>query len=197
MAYAKESGGDFLQWLVAGLFLFIPALTTAVNLVNWIVARSVPPRVLPKLNFEAGIPADAKTMVVVPALLSTAAEVQSLLQQLELHYLRNQDAQLFFALLTDLPDALQPQKTDEHPLVQQATAGVRALNAKYHRAGPSPFYLFHRDAKWNPREERWMGWERKRGKLHQLNLLLRGDGETAFSVQTGDLAILRAIRFGF
>ena len=26
----------------------------------------------------------------------------------------------------------------------------------------------------------WMGWERKRGKLHELNLLLRGDTDTTF-----------------
>ncbi len=63
------------------------------------------------------------------------------------------------------------------------------------RETPGPFYLFHRDPKWNPHEERWMGWERKRGKLHQLNLLLRGGAETAFGVQTGNPAALREIKY--
>ncbi len=128
-------------------------------------------------------------------MLTSAAEVESLVQQLELHYLRNQDPHLYFALLTDLPDASQLRTSGEHPLVEQAESGIRRLNDKYHRETPSPFYLFHRDPKWNPREERWMGWERKRGKLHELNLLLRGNGDTAFSVQTGDLKVLREIKY--
>ena len=146
------------------------------------------------MDFEDGIPAECKTLVVVPSLLTSAAEVKSLLQQLELHFLRNQDPHLYFALLTDLPTPGSRRSGDD-PLVEQARSGIRALNEKYRRETPGPFYLFHRDPKWNPREERWMGWERKRGKLHQLNLLLRGGAETAFSVQTGDLEVLREIKY--
>ena len=123
---------------------------------------------------------------------NSAAEVKSLLKQVELHFLRSQDAHLYFALLTDLLDTPQQRESGADPLVAQVTTGIRALNEKYHRTTSGPFYLFHRDPKWNPREERWMGWERKRGKLHELNRLLRGGAETAFSVQTGDLDMLRA-----
>jgi len=159
------------------------------------ITLAVPPRVLPKMDFEEGIPAECKTLVVIPSLLSSAAGVKSLLEELELHFLRNQDPHLSFALLTDLPDALLPRRSDGDPLVEQAASGVRALNEKYHRETSNPFYLLHRDPMWNPREERWMGWERKRGKLHQLNLLLRGVAKTAFSVQPGDLAVLREIKY--
>ena len=195
MGYARDAGATFLQLIAAGLLLLIPALTVSVSLVNWIVTLAVPPRVLPKMDFEDGIPAECKTLVVVPSLLTSAAEVKSLLQQLELHFLRNQDPHLYFALLTDLPDAPQQHMPEGDALVEQAASGIRALNEKYRRETPSPFYLLHRDPKWNPREEQWMGWERKRGKLHQLNLLLRGSGETAFSVQTGDLEVLREIKY--
>ena len=167
----------------------------SISLINWIVTLAVPPRVLPKLDFEDGIPAECKTLVVVPSLLSSAAEVRSLIEELELHFLRNQDPHLYFALLTDLADAPRQHMLKDDPLVEQAVSGIRALNEKYHRETSSPFYLLHRDPKWNPREEQWMGWERKRGKLHQLNLLLRGSGETAFSVQTGDLNVLREIKY--
>ncbi len=167
----ESTGATLGQWIGAGLLLLIPALTVSVSLVNWIVTLVIPPRVLPKMDFEDGIPAEYRTLVVVPSLLTSAAEVKSLLQQLELHFLRNQDPHLYFALLTDLPDTPQPRTSGEHPLVEQAESGIRALNEKYHRETSGPFYLFHRDPKWNPREERWMGWERKRGKLHQLNLL--------------------------
>jgi cyclic beta-1,2-glucan synthetase len=193
--YAMSTGATLGQWIGAGLLLLIPAVTVSVSLVNWIVTRTVPPRVLPKMNFADGIPAEYRTMVVVPAMLTSAAEVEALVHQLEMHYLRNQDPHLYFALLTDLPDASQLRISGEHPLVEQAESGIRRLNEKHHRETPSPFYLFHRDPKWNPREERWMGWERKRGKLHELNLLLRGNGDTAFSVQTGDLQVLREIKY--
>ncbi len=193
--YARVAGATFLQLLGACLLLLIPGLTVSVSLINWIVTLAVPPRVLPKMGFEDGIPAECKTLVVVPSLLTSAAEAKSLLQQLELHFLRNQGPHLYFALLTDLADAPRQLMLEGDVLVEQVTSGIRALNEKYHRETSSPFYLFHRDPKWNPREERWMGWERKRGKLHQLNLLLRGRGETAFSVQTGDLEVLREIKY--
>jgi cyclic beta-1,2-glucan synthetase len=193
--YAMSTGATLGQWIGAGLLLLIPAVTVSVSLVNWIVTRTVPPRILPKMNFTDGIPAEYRTIVVVPAMLTSAAEVESLVQQLELHYLRNQDPHLYFALLTDLPDASQLRTSGEHPLVEQAESGIRRLNEKYHRETSSPFYLFHRDPKWNPREEQWMGWERKRGKLHELNHLLRGNGETAFSVQTGNVQVLHEIKY--
>ncbi len=195
MGYARDTGATFLQLIAAGLLLLIPGLTVSVSLVNWTVTLAVPPRVLPKMDFEDGIPAECKTMVVVPSLLTSAAEVKSLLQQLELHFLRNPDPHLYFALLTDLADAPRQHMPEGDVLVEQAASGIRALNEKYHRETPCPFYLFHRDSRWNPREERWMGWERKRGKLHQLNLLLRSGGGAAFSVQVGDPEVLREIKY--
>ena len=189
------AGATLLQGLAVGLLLLIPALTVSVSLINWLITLVIPPRVLPKMDFEDSIPADCKTLVVIPSLLSNAAEVKSLLKQVELHFLRSQDAHLYFALLTDLLDTPQQRESGADPLVAQVTAGIRALNEKHHRATSGPFYLFHRDPRWNPREERWMGWERKRGKLHELNLLLRGGAETAFSVQTGDLDVLRELKY--
>src|SRR5512140_1533502 len=193
LSYALRAGGTLLQTVVAVLLLLVPALSASVSLINWLVTLLVPPRVLPKMDFEEGIPEDCQTLVVVPSLLTSESEVRSLLRQLELHYLRNQDPHLQFALLTDLPDSPGQHAPEGERLVEQAASGILALNEKYPRLTPGPFYLFHRDSKWNPSEERWMGWERKRGKLHQLNLLLRGRAEAAFSVQTGDPDALREI----
>ncbi|MGC9396239.1 MAG: GH36-type glycosyl hydrolase domain-containing protein [Anaerolineae bacterium] len=195
LCYAQAAGATRLQVLAVGLLLLIPALTVAVSLVNWLITLVMPPHVLPKMDFEDEIPADYKTLVVIPSLLSNAAEVRALLKQVELHFLRSQDPHLYFALLTDLPDTRQEPDSGTDPLAAQVAAGIRALNEKYRRATSGPFYLFHRDSRWNPREERWMGWERKRGKLHELNLLLRGGAETAFSVQTGDLSVLTEIKY--
>ncbi len=194
-SYARHAGATLAQLLGACVLLLIPGLTASVSLINWLVTLLIPPRVLPKMEFKDGIPEGCKTLVVVPSLLTNAAEVKSLLQQLEMHFVRNQDPNLHFALLTDLADSPREHGPEGDSLVDQAAAGIQALNEKYARETPGPFYLFHRDPKWNPHEERWMGWERKRGKLHQLNLLLRGGAETAFSVQTGNPAALREIKY--
>ena len=106
IGYARDAGATSpSQLIVAGLVLLIPALTVSVSLINWFVTRVFPPRVLPKMDFEDGIPAECKTIVVIPSLLTGADEVISLLRQLEQHFLSNQDPHLYFGLLTDLADA--------------------------------------------------------------------------------------------
>ncbi|MGE5073673.1 MAG: GH36-type glycosyl hydrolase domain-containing protein, partial [Anaerolineae bacterium] len=195
ISYATHAGGHLLQAWGTALLLVIPALTASVSIVNWAVTLIVPPRILPKMDFRDGIPPECKTLVVIPSLLTDAAEVRSLLRQLELHFVRNPDPNLHFALLTDLTDSPRKHGPEASRLVEQAATGILALNEKYPRTTSGPFYLFHRDPKWNPQEERWMGWERKRGKLHQLNLLLRGGAASAFSVQTGNPEVLQDIRY--
>ena len=131
--YARDADTNFPQWVGAELLLLIPALTVSVSLIDWIVSLTIPPRVLPKMDFENGIPAECQTLVVIPSLLTSATEVKSLLKELELHFLRSQDAHLYFALLTDLPDTPQPRRSSADTWVELAATGIRALNEKYHR----------------------------------------------------------------
>ena len=195
MSYTRNAGAALTQWIGASVLLLVAAVTVSVSLVNWIITLTVPTRILPKMDFSDGIPPECRTMVVIPSLLTSAIEVDSLLRQLELHFLRNQDSHLYFALLTDLPDAPQPRRPGSEALVERAKSGIQALNERYLRQTANPFFIFHRDAMWNPREERWMGWERKRGKLHQLNLILRGGAEAGFRMQMGDLEVLPGIKY--
>lgn len=193
IVYALRNGTGW-QAATAVFFTLIPAISIAVTLINWLVTHLVSPRVLPKLDFlQNGVPAECRTMVVIPTLLTHSAEVDSLLKQLEMHYLRNPDPHLSFALLTDFADTA----TDASPapnslLLSQTQTGIEALNQRY--AG-QPFYLFHRHSQWNPRENAWMGWERKRGKLHEFNQLLRGHSQTSYTVQVGNLDILPQIQY--
>jgi cyclic beta-1,2-glucan synthetase len=183
------------KMIVVALLTFIPATTIAISLVNWLVSYLVRPRLLPKLDLSDGVPASCQTMVVIPALLSRADEVNSLLRQLEQHYLRNSDPHIRFALLTDFTDSTEKQTAVDDKLLKQAKAGIRALNARYNK---KPFYLFHRERLWNPQEEVWMGWERKRGKLEEFNRLLRQQddtSDTSYVVQMGDLTVLTQIRY--
>ena len=194
--YLNHAGASPLAMLTTTLFVFIPLLTVAVTQASWLMTLLVKPRVLPKLDFAAGVPASCRTMVVMPTLLNDAAEVDALLQQIELHYLRNQDPHITFALLTDFCDALQQQMLQDEPLFFQVSQGIQRLNQRYGQpTDRGPFYLFHRERLWNAEEGFWMGWERKRGKLEEFNQLLLGENSTTYTTQIGHLAILPQIRY--
>ncbi|MEO8397880.1 MAG: hypothetical protein ABI700_33110, partial [Chloroflexota bacterium] len=187
--YVVSTNDSLIHILGVALLTFLPATAIASTFVNWAVTNNIAPRLLPRLDFQDGIPTEYQTMVVIPTLLTDAAEIDSLLQQVEQHYLRNADDNLFFALLTDYADALNQHMPEDEDLIHRSQAGISALNAKY-RLGAPPFYLFHRERRWNSAQGSWMGWERKRGKLVEFNHLLRGDGTTSYTVQFGDLSIL-------
>jgi cyclic beta-1,2-glucan synthetase len=194
--YAMRSGGSLLHALGIVLIGLVPATDVASQSISWIITHTVQPRRLPSMDFDDGIPSDCRTIVVIPSMLTNQDEVESLLRQLELHYLGNGDRQLSFALLTDFADAPKEHMPDDDALIERTIAGIRALNDKYGKRGHSPFYLLHRERQWNPSEGYWMGWERKRGKLADFDRLLLGDeAEIHFTVQEGDLDALQGMRF--
>jgi cyclic beta-1,2-glucan synthetase len=193
LSYTLLSNGSPAQLVLTGLLGCGLALDVSINLVHWIITHQIPPRALPRMDYSEGIPADYRTMIVIPTLLVSDSELNSLLQELELHFLRNPDPQLTFALLTDFTDAPAQRMPDDEKLLSQAMAGIESLNHKYE--GASPFYLFHRERVWNPSEGVWMGWERKRGKLVEFNRLVLNTAPTSYTTQAGDLTILHAIKY--
>jgi len=195
LAFLVASQATFLQRLGAVLLALIPAVNLAVTLAIWLVTHFVPPRVLPRMDFSRAIPPDCTTLVTIPALISSPEELDSLLQQIEIHYLRNQDNNLLFGLLTDFNDADSQHLDGDDELLQAAGAGIEALNRKYGRGSQHPFYLFHRERRWNEKERIWMGWERKRGKLQELNRLILGRQDTSFTRLVGNLSRLADVRY--
>jgi len=169
----------------AALIALIPLLSVSSGTVNLIASLMVPPRRLPKLDYASGIPADRRAIVVVPMLLSSAQDIAENLANLEQNYLGNADPQLCFALLSDFTDAANADTPQDKPLLDQAIDGIEQLNRRYQEDGNEPFALFHRRRLWNKNAQRWMGWERKRGKLEEFNDLLRGATDTSFVVQHG------------
>ena len=193
LAYAILSGGTWWQLLITGVLGFGLALEVAVNLTHWVITHNIPPRSLPRLDLSKGIPKNCRTMVVIPTLLSDAKELDSLIRELELHYLRNPDPHLKFALLSDYVDAPSKSMPEDEPLLARAKREIGNLNNKYKLI--RPFYLFHRERAWNPMEGVWMGWERKRGKLVELNRMILGTGSTSYATRVGELGILHKIRY--
>ncbi len=177
--------GAGLHWAAAlALLVLLPASDVAVALVNCLVCRLLPPAVLARLDFRAGVPEDCRTIVVIPTLLSRPEAVAGLVERLELHYLANPDPNLSFALLTDFTDSPTEHAADDDACIQAALAHVRALNQRYAAGGPERFFLFHRRRLYNRVAGCWMGWERKRGKLHEFNRLLRGATDTSFTIRS-------------
>jgi cyclic beta-1,2-glucan synthetase len=185
---------DWQYWLMA-IPLVISTSAMAVSLVNLLATHLLPPHILPRLDFSHGIPASHRTMVVVPTLIRQPQDIDDLLEALEIRYLGNRDPNLFFALLTDFYDAPDQFQPGDNVLIAHARAAILALNDTYRDDRPCIFYLFHRPRLWNPVEQIWMGYERKRGKLEQFNALLRGEAQTAFSDVVGDVSILSSIQY--
>jgi cyclic beta-1,2-glucan synthetase len=197
LRYALLTDSSLLQLISVFLIVLIPAISVATGLINWMVSRIVPPATQPKMDFRDGIPEEFKSMVVIPALLTSDEEVQSLVDQLEQHYLRNKDQNLSFTVLADFVDSDEENSPEDALLTERAVALVNALNNRYRvDNNRNPFYFFLRKRQWNPAEEKWMGYERKRGKLSEFNrLLLNLNADTSYIVKLGDLQFLLAVRY--
>ncbi len=179
---ARSAGaGPWGLGLLAILGL-VPASEIAVSLVHRLVAVLLPPRRLPKLELAQGVPPELRTLVAVPSLLTGIANLEEQLERLEVHYLANPEGHLHFALLTDWADAACERLPGDEALVAALSEGIDRLNARYEGppGGGDRFLLLHRRRLWNEQEGQWIGWERKRGKLQELNRLLRGAEDTSF-----------------
>ncbi|MEK2646030.1 GH36-type glycosyl hydrolase domain-containing protein [Bdellovibrio sp. BCCA] len=179
---------------IAWLF-FIPASDFAVSLFNFALTHILGPRHLAKMDVSQGVPAEARTMIIVPCLLPDLETVRHLLEKLEVHYLGNRDPEIYFALVTDYIDAPQETMPEDVFLLNEAQSGIARLNQIYANEGEDRFFLFHRKRKWNDVEKKWMGWERKRGKIHELNRLLRGDHRTSYIVATAPVELRSSFKY--
>ncbi len=179
-------------WMAVALLV---ASRPAIAFINWVATLLVPSRVLPSLDFTKGIPPEHRTIVVVPTLLGSPTESMHLLEDLEIRCLANKSPNLLFALLTDLPDADAEELPTDRERIEAAVKGIRRLNARHARKGEPIFFLLHRPRRWNPGERKWMGHERKRGKLEDFNRLVVEGRTEAFTVIEGDPDLLRSVRY--
>src|SRR6266478_6530484 len=191
--FLTDSSTSLTLILFSMLLLLLTSSESAVQLMNHLVTALLPSEILPKLDFSQGVPDECVTLVAVPSLLLSEDQVRGLVESLEVRFLGNHDPNVYFALLTDLPDTREPAREDS-PLITLCADLIRELNEKYASQGVGSFFLFHRHRVYNPRERSWMGWERKRGKLLDLNKLLRGQYDS-FPLKVGDLSILPDVRF--
>jgi cyclic beta-1,2-glucan synthetase len=180
-----RAGSGGLTLAVLAVLGLVPAVDAAMALVNSSVTRRFGAKILPALELRAGVPQHLRTLVVVPTLLTTRATLAEHIERIEIHHLASLDGDICFALLSDWADAAAESVAGDELLLADAVAGIARLNERY---GPAPggerFLLLHRRRLWNEGQGQWLGWERKRGKLHELNRLLRGATDTSF-IATG------------
>ncbi len=190
---------DLHGWRLAALatLAVLAGSQLALALVNWSATQLATPHRLPRMDYKDGIDPAARTLVVVPTLIYSRANITELCDSLEVHFLANRDPNLRFCLLTDFADANAENLPGDIALLEHARATIDALNAKYAlgAARPGPFLLLHRPRSWNRQQQAWIGMERKRGKLADLNAYLRGAARTKFSLVVGDTSELERIAY--
>jgi cyclic beta-1,2-glucan synthetase len=177
------------------VLLLIPVSQISLEILNTLIIKLFPVNSLPKLDFsESGIPDSCRTLVVVPMMLVDKATIKGEVEKLEVRYLANKENNLLFGLYSDFSDAATAHSRNDDELLQFATESIQMLNRKY---GGTSFMLFHRARRWSDSEQKFIGWERKRGKLEELNDLIVGkrsrDAEPL--VFAGDPSAMATLRF--
>ena len=195
LAIAEGDGSAQLVLLAISVPALLAGSQLASALLNWLATLLSSPQLLPRMDFSRGLPASMRSVVVVPTLIHRIEEVDALLEDLEVRLLGNRDDYLHFALLTDFRDAATETTANDEPLLRHAQLGIERLNEQYPSSNGDRCFLLHRPRLWNAADKVWMGFERKRGKLADLNAALRGDVGTRFSLIVGDISVLADAKY--
>ena len=194
---SKASNVGLPGWVlgITGVLFLLCASQFTITLINWISTLLANPEPLPRMDFSEGIPPESRTLVIIPTILTNKQNINDLTEALEVRYLANRDDYLHFGLLTDFKDSITETLPEDEQLLQLARRKIEELNEKYNNSGDGKFFLFHRPRQWNPQERIWMGYERKRGKLEELNSLLRNGCKNRFSLIIGKTEILPHVKY--
>lgn len=183
-----------LQILIFCFLLLIPASEVGINLANYIFMKLYKPTVLPRIEYHEGVPEEASTMVIIPALLSDKSTAQDLIEKMEVYYLANKDKNISFGLIGDFKDCETETNPDDEDIINTAMTGVLNLNNKYEEER-TKFYYFHRKREFNSEQNKWMGWERKRGAIINFNNLIMGKESYYFVYKSSDPQSLNNIKY--
>lgn len=185
----------FWEFICTMLLAALPVSELASSLVQYLVSRWVTPRPLPKLNPDIPVAPEHKTIIVVHTIFNSTASIQRAIDGLEVRFLANDDPSFTFVLMADLPDAHSEHAQGDEQIISVAAEQIQVLNDRHSRGGEKPFALFFRSRMWNPNEGVWMAWERKRGKIEELNRYLLGEGETSLRLVAGEESRLKGVRY--
>ena len=181
--YAKE---QFSVWfaVLLGVLLIIPVQTILVQIAQYILGKFIKPKPIPKLDFEAGVPEESATFVVIPTIVNSKQKVQRIMKNLEKYYMANKSDNIYFALLGDCTAGKNEKEPFDEEVVSTGIEEAERLNKKYPDNNFPKFHFLYRKRTWNTAEECYLGWERKRGLLNQFNEYVLGKSKNEFLANT-------------
>lgn len=197
ISFSIQYDSNFALWryILAAILILIPCSEIVISIFNWSVNNITEPSFIPKLDLAEGIDKENSTIVVIPTILNNAEKVKEIIEDIEVYYLANCEKNLYFALLGDFKDSTSEFQEDDEEILKAGLHYIENLNKKYCENGEEIFYFFNRFRKYNSKEKKWMGWERKRGKLVEFNKLLRGDKNTSYNTISGDINNLTKVKY--
>lgn len=185
----------FWGFVCTMLLAALPVSELSSSLVQYLVSRWVRPKPLPKLNSDGAVAPEHKSIIVIHTIFSSTASIQRAIDGLEVRFLANDDQSFTFVLMADLPDSNFEQAQGDQQIISVAAEQIEILNQRHSRNGEKPFALFFRSRMWNSSEGVWMAWERKRGKIEELNRYLLGAQDTSLKLIVGDAARLQGVKY--
>jgi cyclic beta-1,2-glucan synthetase len=189
-------GGGFLAALLLFIVALIPASDLSMSLIQWICHQLVRPAPLPKLHLENGISEQNRALLIVHGIFDSTDALDHCIDSLEVRWYANEDEDLYLAITADLPDRKSPDESQDAHLIAEGKSRIDALNARHGYSAENPrFFIFFRERRWNDSELSYMGWERKRGKIDELNREICGKGPTSFLLSEKERSFLRTIRY--
>lgn len=171
---------SILATILFGILAILPVQEIVCQIVHHITSKSIKPKLIPKLDFQNGITAENATMVVIPTIIKSKEKVKELMHNLEVMYLANKSEHIYFTLLGDCSSSQNKKEAYDEEIIKEGRLQVERLNQKYSQEGIGKFQFIYRERFWNGKEECYLGWERKRGMLNQLNEYLLGHEKNVF-----------------
>lgn len=195
LSYINDDEIRLWRYIIATIALLVPCSEIVISILNWTITNTITPNFIPKMEFKEGIGEDNKTIVVIPTIINNEKRAKQLVENLEVYFLANSDKNLYFAILSDFKDSNKEKEDDDKKILNVALKAVDELNKKYSKNSEDIFYFFSRCRQFNEKEGKWLGWERKRGKLIEFNHLIRGDKNTSYDVISSDITELSKAKY--
>lgn len=170
---------------ILALLLIIPMSEIVIQTIQYILGKAVKPKLIPKMDLKDGINKENATFVVIPTIIKSKEKVKELFQKMEVYYLANKTKNLYFAVLGDCSESDVKDEKFDKDVEEEGLKEVKRLNAKYSNEKEFPiFHFIYRERKYNESEEKYLGWERKRGLLTQFNEFILKHEKNKFKVNT-------------
>lgn len=193
--YIYRQTNTLWSFILTILLTYIPIETIFIQIVQYISNKLVKPKLVPKLDFQNGIPKESATFVVIPTIITKKEKIDEMMKKLEVYYIANKSENLYFALLGDVSASSKEEEDFDEEISNYGLEHAKKLNEKYPSTEFPKFHFLYRKRIWNEKEECYLGWERKRGLLNQFNEYILKNSKDEFRVNTIDLDKIPKIKY--